>query len=340
MPPKSEIERSLGFAEAALSVLRRNGELASPRNFSVWYHYTAGTYPELVIAVDNLLARRGHLSEADHEALHLAHIMTPGSGFEAVGSSIYEEADQIIAMIVAARSAVAAYAETFARLQRGETGHSSPEGMISAAQELDQIHGAIERRLRDSRIKILRLQEECESLRHEALVDRQTLLSSRGFFEAALSRMMAEGRQLALLVTDIDHFKSFNDRYGHLTGDEVLKLVASTVKKAVRDSDIAARYGGEEFAIIMPGIALDTAVEIADRLRRLVMERELIERTTGNNLGRVTISVGVATFQSGDDMASLVERADKCLYGAKHAGRNRVVGENDKEARRVTSPAG
>ena len=100
---------------------------------------------------------------------------------------------------------------------------------------------------------------------------------------------------MSLIMTDIDHFKSFNDTWGHLTGDQVLRLVAMSMKQNVKGQDIAARYGGEEFAVVLPNTVLRSALTVADHIRRAVMSKELMKRSTGENLGRVTVSVGVAT---------------------------------------------
>ena len=133
------------------------------------------------------------------------------------------------------------------------------------------------------------------------------------------------------MMTDIDHFKNFNDTYGHLTGDQVLRLVAMSVKQNVKGQDIAARYGGEEFAVVLPNTVLRSAITVADHIRRAVMTKELMKRSTGEHLGRVTISIGVATLHKGDTAQTLIERADACLYAAKRNGRNRVICETDPE---------
>jgi diguanylate cyclase len=133
------------------------------------------------------------------------------------------------------------------------------------------------------------------------------------------------------MMTDIDHFKNFNDSFGHLTGDQVLRLVAMSVKQNVKGQDTAARYGGEEFAVILPDTVLRSAITVADHIRRAVMTKELMKRSTGEHLGRVTISIGVATLHKNDTVQSFIERTDTCLYGAKRHGRNRVMCETDPE---------
>src|SRR2546423_9918904 len=134
---------------------------------------------------------------------------------------------------------------------------------------------------------------------------------------------------MALLLADIDHFKNFNDTFGHLTGDQVLRLVAIALKQNVKGQDIAARYGGEEFAIVLPGTTLRAALTVADHIRRAVMTKELMKRSTGEHLGRVTVSIGVAALQNGDTAQSLIERADNCLLTAKRRGGNPGIWRTD-----------
>ena len=104
-----------------------------------------------------------------------------------------------------------------------------------------------------------------------------------------------------------------------------------SVKQNVKGQDIAARYGGEEFAIVLPRTSLREANAVADQIRRAVMSKELMKRSTGEHLGRVTVSIGVAAHRRGDSVNSLIERADCCLYAAKRNGRNRVICETDPE---------
>ena len=160
-------------------------------------------------------------------------------------------------------------------------------------------------------------------------------MSNRKHFDHAIAKALHEGVErnepMSLILTDIDHFKSFNDTWGHLTGDQVLRLVAMSMKQNVKGQDIAARYGGEEFAVVLPNTVLRSAVTVGDHIRRAVMSKELMKRSTGQNLGRVTISVGVATARNGDTVQSLIARADGCLYAAKRNGRNRVICETDPE---------
>ena len=157
-------------------------------------------------------------------------------------------------------------------------------------------------------------------------VDGLTQISNKRFFMETLEREIARGqryqRPLSLVIFDLDHFKLINDTYGHLAGDYVLKSLASAVKQRIRREDVFARYGGEEFAIVLPEIALSTAVTFAEKIRQLVEQHEF--RFEKSRIP-VTISVGVAGTEGQQvDGETLIKQADEHLYAAKAGGRNQV----------------
>jgi diguanylate cyclase (GGDEF)-like protein len=170
----------------------------------------------------------------------------------------------------------------------------------------------------------LNLRHKLES---QSIRDGLTGLFNRTFMEIALEREMSragrQGKQVAVMMLDIDHFKEFNDTFGHEAGDIVLREVAETMRLGVRGEDIVCRYGGEEFIVIMPEISTGAAAERAELLRRMVSDLAL--RYHGQPLRQVTISIGVAMFPDNSDHADdLLRNADHAMYAAKHKGRNRV----------------
>ena len=179
------------------------------------------------------------------------------------------------------------------------------------------------------------MRESLDTIRYESLTDDLTTLANRKHFDRSLEQAMEEaeesGEPLCLLMTDIDHFKKFNDTFGHQTGDQVLRLVAMAVKQNVKGQDIPCRYGGEEFGVILPRTNLKQSIAVAESIRKAVMAKELIKRSTGENLGRVTISIGCSTYAPGDTAQDLIERADQCLYAAKRGGRNLVKCKTDPD---------
>ena len=189
---------------------------------------------------------------------------------------------------------------------------------------MKQNNHALEQRLNASKEEINQLQENLEVVRNESLTDPLTSLANRKHFDESLAQAIAESIErsepLSLVMTDIDHFKNFNDTWGHLTGDQVLRLVAMSMKQNVKGQDIAARYGGEEFAVILPNTVLRSALTVADHIRRAVMSKELMKRSTGQNLGRVTISLGCRHRAQGRHRA-VADRARRRLPLRRQAQR-------------------
>lgn len=338
-----EHERTMAFAEIAIGQIKALRQPATPRNFEVWYAYATGYHPSLNETINGILSRRGRLSEDDVE--HICNtFLSPtrlSERIDNVGSRVVDEIDQVMAMVDVAIGSTSTCSENLAGVSRDLPAadrdglRAIVESLVSTTKEMEDVNHALENRLNASKVEISQLQRHLEVARNESLTDPLTSLSNRKFFDEALTKALAEAtaenESLSLLMTDIDHFKTFNDNYGHLTGDQVLRLVAASVKQNVKGQDTAARYGGEEFAVILPNTVLRSAVTVADHIRRAVMGKELMKRSTGEHLGRVTISIGVATLRKGDNAQSLIGRADACLYAAKRAGRNRVICETDSE---------
>jgi len=155
--------------------------------------------------------------------------------------------------------------------------------------------------------------------------DDLTLLYNRRYLDNVLPREMDRARRyghpLSILLIDLDGFKATNDRFGHDVGDEVLRSFGDRLRALSRFADVSSRWGGEEFLVLMPETAGDRAREVAERLRVGIGGEP--HRTTAGPVA-VTLSIGVASLEPGDDMTSLVRRADEALYRAKRGGRDRV----------------
>ena len=268
--------------------------------------------------------------------------MKTSERIDKVGARVIGEIDDVMKLITEALGVSSSYganldgaSQKLASVQTGEQLKAIVDQLAKSTREMRETNKALEERLSLSKHEINDLQHSLEAIRAESLTDPLTGLGNRKYFdrsiEAAVAAALASGEPLSLLMFDIDHFKSFNDSYGHLTGDQVLRLVGMSLKQTIKGQDITARYGGEEFAVVLPNTGLRQALTVADHIRRAVMAKELKKKSTGEILGRVTISVGVSLLKAGDDTDSLIERADACLYAAKRNGRNRVIWELDPE---------
>jgi diguanylate cyclase (GGDEF)-like protein len=177
--------------------------------------------------------------------------------------------------------------------------------------------------VRHDNLALVTTQSRSLEFEQAASVDALTGLHNRRWmmdaFPRAIHRCQRDGRPLCLIMADIDFFKHFNDRYGHLTGDAVLRRVAGQLAGSLRTQDLIARYGGEEFAVLLPETSTAEALEIAHRLRAAVA-------TTGidGDEDGISLSCGVALLRAGGDLDGLMAAADRALYRAKATGRNRV----------------
>jgi diguanylate cyclase len=342
--PTGEHERTLAFAEIALGQIRALRQPATPRSFEIWYAYATGHNPSLNEAINEIVNRDGTLTVADADHIYHNYISTSrfADRTDQLGDQMIGKIEQIMATIGAAAGDTSDYSRHLEKFgqELGRAADSTGirtivQGLVHATKHMEENNKALEQRLSASKTEITQLQGSLNTVRKESLTDSLTSLANRKYFDEALPKAIAAAggqiEPLSLLMLDIDHFKKFNDNHGHLTGDEVLRLVAGTIKQNVKGQDLAARYGGEEFAVVLPNTPLRSAVTVADHIRRAIMAKELVKRSTGEHLGRVTITIGVATLQPGDDPQSLIERADNCLYAAKRGGRNRVSSEADPE---------
>jgi diguanylate cyclase len=337
-------ERSMEFAIVAFEKMKVFHNAATPRNYEVWYNYAKADNGALKDTIDDRLARSGVVSQDDLDEIYEkyfapAHV---SDQISSVGSQMVGEIDEIITVIDDTLNSACKHSESLAGMDsliesagdrgalRGVIGR-----LVQTAKDIERTNQKFETHLLESKREIDQLQKHLEVVRKEILTDPVTTLANRKHFDQMIVRALADasasGAPLSLALTDIDHFKQFNDRYGHLIGDQVLRLVALSLKQTVKGQDLAARFGGEEFAVILPDTALRQATTVGEHIRRAVMGRELIRRTTGEVLGRVTVSIGVASMRPGDTAQSIIERADSCLYAAKRNGRNRVICEADPE---------
>jgi diguanylate cyclase len=343
-----EYDRTLAFAEIALGQIKALRQPAYPRNYEVWYAYATGYNPSLNQTINETISRNGTLTPAEIDQIYETYLSPARltDRLDNVGGQIVDEIEQVMSMIDAAVGSATQYTESLAHATQDLGTAKDRDGLrtivetlVRATRDMEENNSRLENSLKASKQEINQLQVNLETVRNESLTDPLTSLANRKYFDQALERFMtqsaANGEPMALLLIDIDHFKAFNDTFGHLTGDQVLRLVAIALKQNVKGQDVAARYGGEEFAIILPGTTLRAALTVADHVRRAVMTKELMKRSTGEHLGRVTVSVGVAVLRKGESAQSVIERADNCLYAAKRCGRNRVMCETDPEVAAV-----
>lgn len=336
---------TMAYARAALERITALELPADPLSFEVWYTYASGRNPALNQALNEKLDRKGRISADDLDEVYSRYFLPYGFAqrIDDAGTKVADMTAQIVTMIQTGLGSAAKYQETLAganenlaRVKDGKSLRAVIATLVSSTTDMEQQNSDLQVRLDASRQEISKLQSNLDMVRVETRTDALTTIANRKHFDETLAAAIAHaeerGSPLSLLMIDVDHFKKFNDSFGHITGDQVLQLIALLLKQTVRGQDIPARYGGEEFAVILPKTAVHQAVSVAENIRTAIAHKELVKRSTGKRLGRITISIGVAEFRPGEAAQSLIERADSCLYAAKDKGRNRVSAEPTDEA--------
>lgn len=334
------------LARQALAEMEQAGVWPTPLNFELWLHYLGDPDGPLGKEITRLLATREPFTEGTAEML-AAEYLPRGRLSEEIrdaGAVLNRELTSVSDAIAKAQKSQAAYGVTLAdasvhidRVAEPADLKQVVTGLTTATVRVQKENATLERRLETSTKEVARLREHLEQVRRDAMTDALTNLSNRKAFDEELLRACDEAERdktnLTLAVLDIDHFKRFNDTWGHQTGDQVLRYVASVIGRVAKTPRFAARYGGEEFAVIFPKETAPVVEAALNAIRDEIGSRALRRRSTNDELGAVTISGGLAQRRPGESGSSLLDRADEALYASKHAGRNRVTnGERLKQA--------
>jgi diguanylate cyclase len=324
------------IAEETLDRIKALGLPADPAGFELWYTYVTGANEPLNRCINAAIEERGTLSIEECEKIQEA--FAPHSRMSSavghVSTKVSAEIDHIVEMLSELILSTAQGRQDCIKASRKleneadrDTICAISDTLIESLRVIELQHAALEQQLIASKAEVEAANHALAMVTAQANMDSVTGLANRRGFDAALQRAAERtgtdgAAPFCLLMIDIDHFKLFNDRLGHLMGDTVLRLISAMLRQSVKADDFVARYGGEEFAIILPDADFQGAVAIAEQIRLKIMSRELKKRSTGEALGKITVSIGIAAFRPGDRARSVVERADAQLYDAKHSGRN------------------
>jgi diguanylate cyclase len=326
------------LAEQAMLAMQTRGIPPTPENFAVWYLHQSGSNPALGRAIANIdKTEKGFTAERSAELhRHYGGSAEDSRHLLQVSDRVGSLVDEVTRKLGLASSQTRDYSERLSSLGHGIGSLIDPTEIVALVRELEnqtelmrQRAGKLEVELERNSREINDLKGDLENARRAATTDPLTGLGNRKLFDEAFAEeaeeALATGTPLSLLVTDIDHFKLFNDRHGHQIGDAVLKLVADRLKRSVKGRDTVARFGGEEFVVLLPRTNEAAAAGLADQLRAEIAKSRLVVRNRGQDLGKVTISIGVAEYRPSETPDECFKRADQALYSAKHAGRNRVM---------------
>ncbi|MFB9265998.1 GGDEF domain-containing protein [Bradyrhizobium erythrophlei] len=307
----------------------------TPNNYEVWFTYSLGASTDLKGAIDTLIGHGQTFDASVNRELFLTHIRS-----DAAATAIFQ---QLQAVMVRAREFLKT-AICDNQTQIDSLRHVSSEIDVGKDPQLsikclvDELSKAM---IRASTLEasFARTSQEMETIRatlqkleRHSNTDALTGLANRRaldeFLCTAQISAVKERDPLSILLVDVDHFKAFNDSFGHQMGDQILRLIAKVLRNCVRAGELPARYGGEEFMVVLPRATLRSSQELAERIRCTISECRLTRRSTGEFLSTMTVSIGAAQLRAGESLADLIQRCDRALYAAKRAGRNQTIADN------------
>lgn len=312
---------------------------ATPSNYALWYTYVSCSDKALNQKIDESIESSGTFTKEQCDQLYQQHFADKKtdeiSHFEKTLQSLAIEMSSTMEDTLKDTHVFqSALDDTFSQLARVSDENLSIEETLNVVQHLAKGSNALKQstdffknQLSEAQKEISRLKETLNRANEKANHDALTGLLNRGAFDEELKILTSSQpfKPFCLLLCDLDHFKNFNDTYGHLKGDQVLKLTASRLFEHNQNNTKAFRYGGEEFALLVPNSTLAIGCNTGEMVRASIDKLALKDKKTRKTLDNISISVGVALYQQGESIESLIKRADDQLYEAKNKGRNCVM---------------
>ncbi len=318
----------------AIEMMRRHEILPRYGNYAVFIEYINKSNIELVNEFNDFIAANKRITDEFCSDMYDKHIDRASSDkIINAGDDLAKEMSQIISDISNVGESTKTYNK---KLTRAKTKLNNGKDINDLKEVVEDLTEATEKMGTNSReleVKLTKTTREIEALRHEleiakseAYKDALTGLSNRkafnSFLEAQVTIANKEAMPLSMIISDIDNFKQINDTWGHLTGDQVITFVASVMQRETPIDAMVCRYGGEEFCMLLPNVKTDEAQELAEKIRNNVQNKKLIKRNSGQDLGKITVSLGVARYRNKESTTNFIERCDAALYQSKKGGRN------------------
>jgi len=341
MDDKKSLEEIHNYVRLALPLMSKHDIPVTPKNYAVWYEYVSGINSELCLTIDKMLEKKEVFSDEQNEILYKRFCAEKD---ENELRKLREDLQQVLVSVLSEVSDLSGQTEKYTSFVSKSVDELSEDAsaekiknvvseIIVETKAIGNFGKSLQDKLKETTEELETLQKEFEQAKTASLVDFLTGVANRKAFDETLAKCASEASanmdDLCLLLIDIDHFKKFNDDYGHIVGDEVLKFVTKKTKEIVRGRDFLARFGGEEFVVILPQTPLSGAKTVAENIRSFFSEAKLTAVATSKKLGKVTVSIGAALYRPGEPVETFINRSDQALYFAKNSGRNRVATESD-----------
>ncbi len=338
---EQDLLQSINILKDALPKMTHLDIPPTPENYAVWYEYSQGSILKLNAQIDELISRDNPFSPTLNHQLYMEYIAPQNCE---VMEHTHKDTELLVRSLIdkieSMHSGTSHFSGELEHFQTILSDHPNIEtlstlvaDLLEETEKVNESNNTMKESLAKMGEKVESLKQGMATLNQVALTDPLTGIANRRAFDDTLNDILYQyensPRHCCLLILDIDHFKIFNDTYGHSVGDKVLIYVASALTNAIKGDDFVARFGGEEFVILLPDTDYEGGLAVAEHVRKKIGEKKLATNHGKTNMGYVAISIGVALMNEKDNGLSIVERADKALYKAKNTGRNKVVGQED-----------
>ena len=337
--------QAVNYSEHAISMMRTLQVQPTPKHYAVFFACAAGQPTDLVREIERQIEAKQPFTEEWLDQAYTNYLAEIGSRvLQDSATTAKKILTEMLASVTAFSGTTLSVGQEMSHKLASLDEHEVTEdalramaqAVIESATVMKASSDSVSERLANAQREISDLRENLAKATTESERDFLTGAFNRKAFDKRLLQHMEEAKgdesELTLVLLDIDHFKQFNDNYGHLIGDEVLKIVSKTLTDSVKGMDTVARFGGEEFIVLLPHTPIGGGMIVAEAIRKTIASKELKRKSTGEHYGQITVSLGVAAYRHGHDTpSSLIKRADEALYRSKKAGRNRVTQENLSE---------
>ncbi|HHQ4892371.1 TPA: GGDEF domain-containing protein [Aeromonas veronii] len=334
---KDTFAQSAAYLKQAVPLMIKYQIPTTPDNYHLWYNYVSASMPELNQAIDQAVKLQGTCSLTTCERLYHQYLAAQDEKqMEAMKLNLAAMANELGHSMQDAISDTGMFQEmldkSFDKLSRIDDEGFSLEDTMGILRELVRESRDVRMSTMHFRNQLSNAEKEIKELRAAlnetrklANEDALTNLLNRRAFDLELEGLIRSQHPFSLILADIDRFKNFNDEYGHLLGDQVLRAFSKRLRDACKEGVTAYRLGGEEFAMLVPHRSLALARQMAESMRRAIERMSILDRKSGRRIDHITASFGVGEFNGQESADCLVERTDKLLYKAKELGRNRVM---------------
>ena len=308
---------------------------ANPVHYSLWYNYVANHIPSLNKAMDSMISDSiGLTSERCHELFqhyiineHLEEQQKNLERITQLAAQLLSHINESMAGSEKLDAEITSNIEELQQVKSMDEVSSIVDNVINASENIRNANTNFIENIKQANAEIGSLRDQLQEAEKSAYTDQLTQLYNRHAFDRQLAQLLQTdtvAKSVCLIIADLDHFKSFNDDYGHIIGDRVLQRMGEIIQDHCPDNAIGSRYGGEEFAIILSNSSIAQATEVAEILRKKLQQLKVKIKNSDKILDNISASFGIAQFQLGEGAENFIDRADQALYRSKENGRNQV----------------